>query len=148
MFVAGLIKGSTAQAQLEAGHRTAAERPKTLRRLKNVYEFEIVSMPKPPPPPPATTPTSQPAAPVAPAPTTPSSEPANGASPANQDKASMLSPFDEQEEWNKISEIMASFGTGLVRESVFVSELEQEFQQRLGKKKRKKIDRKEIVLTL
>jgi hypothetical protein len=45
---------------------------------------------------------------------------------------SILSPFDEQEEWAKISEIMASFGTGLVRESVFVSELEQEFQSRLG----------------
>jgi hypothetical protein len=45
---------------------------------------------------------------------------------------SILSPFDEQEEWAKISEIMASFGTGLVRESVFVSELEKEFQSRLG----------------
>lgn len=45
----------------------------------------------------------------------------------------VLSPFDEQEEWAKISEIMASFGTGLVRESVFVSELEKEFQARLGK---------------
>jgi hypothetical protein len=45
---------------------------------------------------------------------------------------SILSPFDEQEEWAKISEIMASFGTGLVRESVFVSELEKEFQNRLG----------------
>ena len=45
---------------------------------------------------------------------------------------SILSPFDEQEEWAKISEIMASFGSGLVRESVFVSELEKEFQNRLG----------------
>lgn len=45
---------------------------------------------------------------------------------------SIMSPFDEQEEWAKISEIMASFGTGLVRESVFVSELEKEFQTRLG----------------
>lgn len=45
---------------------------------------------------------------------------------------SIMSPFDEQEEWAKISEIMASFGTGLVRESVFVSELEKEFQMRLG----------------
>lgn len=42
-----------------------------------------------------------------------------------------LSPFDEQEEWAKIQEIMASFGTGIVRESVFVSELEKEFQSRL-----------------
>lgn len=46
---------------------------------------------------------------------------------------SIMSPFDEQEEWAKISEIMASFGTGLVRESVFVSELEKEFQTRLGR---------------
>ncbi|KAK2576525.1 hypothetical protein KPH14_005847 [Odynerus spinipes] len=45
---------------------------------------------------------------------------------------SIMSPFDEQEEWAKISEIMASFGTGLVRESVFVTELEKEFQTRLG----------------
>lgn len=45
---------------------------------------------------------------------------------------SIMSPFDEQEEWAKISEIMASFGTGLVRESVFVNELEKEFQSRLG----------------
>lgn len=44
---------------------------------------------------------------------------------------SALSPFDEQEEWAKIQEIMASFGTGIVRESVFVSELEKEFQNRL-----------------
>lgn len=44
---------------------------------------------------------------------------------------SALSPFDEQEEWAKIQEIMASFGTGIVRESVFVAELEKEFQSRL-----------------
>lgn len=48
---------------------------------------------------------------------------------------SIMSPFDEQEEWAKISEIMASFGTGLVRESVFVTELEKEFQTRLGNHK-------------
>ncbi|CAB0034959.1 unnamed protein product, partial [Trichogramma brassicae] len=40
----------------------------------------------------------------------------------------LMSPFDEQEEWAKISEIMATFGTSLVRESVFVTELEREFQ--------------------
>lgn len=49
---------------------------------------------------------------------------------------SIMSPFDEQEEWAKISEIMASFGTGLVRESVFVTELEKEFQTRLGIRQR------------
>lgn len=47
------------------------------------------------------------------------------------DRMSALSPFDEQEEWAKIQEIMASFGTGIVRESVFVAELEKEFQNRL-----------------
>ncbi|KAH0999090.1 hypothetical protein HUJ04_003315, partial [Dendroctonus ponderosae] len=47
------------------------------------------------------------------------------------DRMSALSPFDEQEEWAKIQEIMASFGTGIVRESVFVVELEKEFQNRL-----------------
>lgn len=49
----------------------------------------------------------------------------------NRDRSSALSPFDEQEEWAKIQEIMASFGTGIVRESVFVAELEKEFQSRL-----------------
>lgn len=49
----------------------------------------------------------------------------------NKDRSSALSPFDEQEEWAKIQEIMASFGAGLVRESVFVAELEKEFQSRL-----------------
>lgn len=49
----------------------------------------------------------------------------------NKDRVTSLSPFDEQEEWAKIQEIMASFGTGIVRESVFVSELEKEFQTRL-----------------
>uniref|UniRef100_A0ABD2XRP4 Ankyrin repeat and SAM domain-containing protein 1A n=1 Tax=Trichogramma kaykai TaxID=54128 RepID=A0ABD2XRP4_9HYME len=44
----------------------------------------------------------------------------------------LMSPFDEQEEWAKISEIMATFGTSLVRESVFVTELEREFQSRLS----------------
>lgn len=49
----------------------------------------------------------------------------------NKERSSALSPFDEQEEWAKIQEIMASFGTGIVRESVFVAELEKEFQSRL-----------------
>lgn len=49
----------------------------------------------------------------------------------NKERTSALSPFDEQEEWAKIQEIMASFGTGIVRESVFVAELEKEFQSRL-----------------
>ena len=44
----------------------------------------------------------------------------------------LLSPLDEAEEWARINEIMASFGSGLARESVFMAELEEEFQQRLG----------------
>lgn len=44
----------------------------------------------------------------------------------------MMSPFDEQEEWAKISEIMESFGSGIARESVFVNDIENEFKQRLG----------------
>lgn len=46
----------------------------------------------------------------------------------------MMSPFDEQEEWAKISEIMESFGSGIARESVFVNDMENEFRQRLGLK--------------
>lgn len=61
-----------------------------------------------------------------------SSSSSTSSSAGEKDKnLSILSPFDEQEEWAKIQEIMASFGTGLVRESVFVSELEKEFQTRL-----------------
>ncbi|CAG2059750.1 unnamed protein product [Timema podura] len=116
---AGLFKGSTSQGQ--DGPR--AERPKTLRRLRNVYEGggggggvglaedgeEAVCK-----------------------------RPGRGGgcpgvSGGPGDKSlSILSPFDEQEEWAKISEIMASFGSGLARDSVFVSELEKEFQSRMG----------------
>lgn len=45
------------------------------------------------------------------------------------------SPFDEKKEWAKISEIMESFGSGLVRESVFINEVEDEFKKRLISKK-------------
>lgn len=78
-----------------------AERPKTLRKLRNVYETVKMS---------------------------------GGDDVMDEGKLpdkGVLSPFDEQEEWAKITEIMASFGT-LVRESVFISELEKEFQERLG----------------
>lgn len=47
-------------------------------------------------------------------------------------QTSAMSPFDEQEEWAKISEIMESFGSGIARESVFVDDIENEFQKRLG----------------
>lgn len=43
-----------------------------------------------------------------------------------------LAPFNEQEEWAKISQIMESFGSGIVRESVFVNDMESEFKERLG----------------
>jgi len=86
------------------------ERPTSLKQIQNVYE----------------TPRAE---------DTEAVEASRRGSQGAVDKSlSILSPFDEQEEWAKISEIMASFGTGLVRESVFVSELEQEFQSRLGKK--------------
>lgn len=89
IFFLGLLKGSKEEISAPK-----AERPKSLRKLRSVYE--------------------------------------HGSSQQEQAPTKLLSPFDEQEEWAKISEIMASFGTGLVRESVFVSELEKEFQARLG----------------
>jgi hypothetical protein len=53
-----------------------------------------------------------------------------------QISSTLLSPFDEQEEWAKISEIMATFGSSLARdgstgESFFADEVENEFRQRL-----------------
>jgi len=52
---------------------------------------------------------------------------------SNLDRSvNMMSPFDEQEEWAKINEIMESFGSGIARESVFVNDIENEFKQRLG----------------
>lgn len=108
----GLLKGSV-----------TAERPRTLRRLRNVYGQSACGMGT-------------------------GGEGGGGGERLEDDEVnfrlsdrdrerdekslSIMSPFDEQEEWAKISEIMASFGTGLVRESVFVTELEKEFQTRLG----------------
>ncbi|XP_061932237.1 uncharacterized protein LOC107993750 isoform X4 [Apis cerana] len=108
---AGLLKGSV-----------TAERPRTLRRLRNVYGPSACGM---------------------------GTGGDGGGGERLEDgevsfrlsdrdrerdekSLSIMSPFDEQEEWAKISEIMASIGTGLVRESVFVTELEKEFQTRLG----------------
>lgn len=111
MFV-GLIKGSSTKVLESINSNTPAERPKTLKKLKRVYghangdglksDNEISS----------------------------SSE-KESENKENKERVSALSPFDEQEEWAKIQEIMASFGTGIVRESVFVAELEKEFQSRL-----------------
>ncbi|KAL2712935.1 ankyrin repeat and SAM domain-containing protein 1A-like isoform X2 [Vespula squamosa] len=112
LSVLGLLKGSV-----------TAERPRTLRRLRNVYGQTACGMGT-------------------------GGEGGGGGERLEDDEVnfrlsdrdrerdekslSIMSPFDEQEEWAKISEIMASFGTGLVRESVFVTELEKEFQTRLG----------------
>lgn len=107
----GLLKGSV-----------TAERPRTLRRLRNVYAPAACGM---------GTGADGGDEPLE------DNEIAFRLSERDRDREdkslSIMSPFDEQEEWAKISEIMASFGTGLVRESVFVSELEKEFQSRLGK---------------
>lgn len=56
----------------------------------------------------------------------------NGTDSGSASSISNQSPFDEQEEWAKISEIMASFGNGIGHKSI-VTELEQEFESRLGK---------------
>lgn len=47
-----------------------------------------------------------------------------------QNISSVLSPFDEQEEWAKISEIMASFGAGLLKDSTLVSDIENDIESR------------------
>jgi hypothetical protein len=91
---------------------TPAERPKTLKKLKRVYENTTSEAPK------SDNEKS-------------SSSEKESENKENKERVSALSPFDEQEEWAKIQEIMASFGTGIVRESVFVAELEKEFQSRL-----------------
>lgn len=54
---------------------------------------------------------------------------------SNLDRSvNLMSPFDEQEEWAKINEIMESFGSGIARESVFVNDIENEFKHRLSLK--------------
>nr|CAD7601594.1 unnamed protein product [Timema genevievae] len=116
---AGLFKGSTSQGQ--DGPR--AERPKTLRRLRNVYEGGGgggggVGL------------SEDGEEAVCKRPGRGGGCPGVSGGPGDK-SLSILSPFDEQEEWAKISEIMASFGSGLARDSVFVSELEKEFQSRM-----------------
>jgi len=133
-FLPGLFKGSTTPGPEVGSRSSPAERPKTLRRLKNVYDGtsgpdgtacrmedteDFVSK-------------RQSSSSSSSCSRSTGSGPASGPGADKGQSLSILSPFDEQEEWAKISEIMASFGTGLVRESVFVSELEKEFQSRLG----------------
>ncbi|XP_053976869.1 ankyrin repeat and sterile alpha motif domain-containing protein 1B-like isoform X1 [Hylaeus volcanicus] len=108
---AGLLKGSM-----------TAERPRTLRRLRNVYGPAACGMGT--------------GGEVGGGERIDDGEVPFRLSDRDRERdeksLSIMSPFDEQEEWAKISEIMASIGTGLVRESVFVTELEKEFQTRLG----------------
>ncbi|KAK4886784.1 hypothetical protein RN001_003055 [Aquatica leii] len=109
---AGLCKGSS---KTDGSHKPA-ERPKTLKKLKNVYDNSLD----------ATVKLDQKSRS-----NSSSSSEKDSDNKENKERVASLSPFDEQEEWAKIQEIMASFGTGIVRESVFVSELEKEFQTRL-----------------
>ncbi|XP_060532454.1 ankyrin repeat and sterile alpha motif domain-containing protein 1B-like isoform X2 [Cylas formicarius] len=108
----GLIKGSSSGVLENLNMNIPAVRPKTLKKLKRVYEHGNSDASK------SDNEVS-------------SSSEKESDNKENRDRVSALSPFDEQEEWAKIQEIMASFGTGIVRESVFVAELEKEFQNRL-----------------
>ncbi|KAB0799411.1 hypothetical protein PPYR_07291 [Photinus pyralis] len=110
---AGLCKGS---AKTTDGSHKPPERPKTLKKLKNVYDNSLDCSTK----------LDQKSRS-----NSSSSSEKDCDNKENKERVTSLSPFDEQEEWAKIQEIMASFGTGIVRESVFVTELEKEFQTRL-----------------
>ncbi|CAN7937244.1 unnamed protein product [Ixodes hexagonus] len=46
------------------------------------------------------------------------------------------SPFDENAEWAEIADIMASFGSGIARESVFARDMEEEFARTLTRQKK------------
>ncbi|KAL1506735.1 hypothetical protein ABEB36_006041 [Hypothenemus hampei] len=112
----GLIKGSASGVLENLNMNIPAVRPKTLKKLKRVYDHSNANDIK------------------SDAEISSSSEKESDNKENREskgDRMSALSPFDEQEEWAKIQEIMASFGTGIVRESVFVAELEKEFQNRL-----------------
>nr|XP_018918082.1 PREDICTED: ankyrin repeat and SAM domain-containing protein 1A [Bemisia tabaci] len=124
---AGLFKGSVGGSK--------AERPKTLRKLRNVYDPSLGMGEAPKKEEKHTTAAD-------------SNSNSSTTGTSNADKTlSILSPFDEQEEWAKISEIMASFGTGIVRESVFVDELEKEFKARLGLRKSESVMAESPVAT-
>lgn len=119
----GLIKGSTkTTSDLQSSNTLTpskpipAERPKTLKKLKRVYDNNGTS--------------DNCGVKIENQKSTQHNS-SNSDKESIDNKVSALSPFDEQEEWAKIQEIMASFGTGIVRESVFVTELEKEFQSRL-----------------
>ncbi len=129
LCVPGLFKGSVTPNSETTSQCSKLERPTTLRQLKNIYnpqentpngcndgysKNDYVT---------TSSPSSRHSA-------------ANTVTANGTDKTvsmSILSPFDEQEEWAKISEIMASFGNGVDHKSI-VTELEQEFESRLGKR--------------
>lgn len=48
------------------------------------------------------------------------------------------SPFDENAEWAEIADIMASFGSGIARESIFARDMEEEFARTLTRQHKKK----------
>lgn len=105
-----MLKGSSVLESINSN--TPAERPKSLKKLKRIYE---------------TTNSDTSRCDI----DKNSSSEKEFDNKENRERGLGLSPFDEQEEWLKIQEVMASFGTGIVRESVFVAELEKEFQSRL-----------------
>ncbi|VVC37716.1 Hypothetical protein CINCED_3A019322 [Cinara cedri] len=90
---AGLLKGSI--------NSNRAERPKTLRKLRSVYDPPVTS------------------------------QSPGSVEDQSKNSSSMLSPFDEQEEWAKISDLITNLGSGNAKESM-CNELEKEFQARLG----------------
>uniref|UniRef100_A0A2R5L4L3 Putative cask-interacting adaptor protein caskin n=1 Tax=Ornithodoros turicata TaxID=34597 RepID=A0A2R5L4L3_9ACAR len=66
---------------------------------------------------------------------------------AGQDGAptSTGSPFDENAEWAEIADIMASFGSGIARESVFARDMEEQFTRTLTRAGKKEGNKKESV---
>ncbi|XP_050525694.1 ankyrin repeat and SAM domain-containing protein 1A [Daktulosphaira vitifoliae] len=91
---AGLLKGSV--------NVNRAERPKTLRKLRTVYDPPVLAK-----------------------------SPGSVDDQSKNSSKDILSPFDEQEEWAKISDLIKNLGEGNNKESM-CSELEKEFQSRLG----------------
>ncbi|XP_045480701.1 ankyrin repeat and SAM domain-containing protein 1A-like isoform X2 [Harmonia axyridis] len=122
---AGLKKGSSRVLET-INQNTPAVRPKSLKKLKVLYDSSNISSNNS-----NTSNDDVKSDNEKSSSSEKESENKENKSQSNPDRLSTLSPFDEQEEWAKIQEIMASFGTGIVRESVFVAELEKEFQSRL-----------------
>ncbi|XP_022254555.1 uncharacterized protein LOC106470250 isoform X2 [Limulus polyphemus] len=74
-------------------------------------------------------------------------DPSEGGRDDNRNSLSVMSPFDENAEWAEIADIMASFGSGIARESVFSNEMEEHFTNvlTLGRKEAsKKVEEKKF----